>query len=78
MTERQKTLEQAQVFQQQLQTLRMKKVMFGGKEGGRVPMALPETRTMPTAPRPGAVAMATMGSEWRASMASRPQWGRCP
>lgn len=27
--------------QQQLQTLRMKKVMFGGKEGGRVPMALP-------------------------------------
>jgi hypothetical protein len=29
---------------------------------------LPETRTMPTAPRPGAVAMATMGSWWRASM----------
>lgn len=27
--------------QQQLQALRMKKVMYGGKEGGRVPMALP-------------------------------------
>ncbi len=27
--------------------------------------ALPETRTMPTAPRPGAVAMAAIGSLWR-------------
>ena len=29
----------------------------------------PETRTMPTAPRPGAVAMAAMGSVWRARAA---------
>ena len=29
----------------------------------------PEMRTMPTAPRPGAVAMAMMGSWWRDNMA---------